>query len=216
MKVCSKCKVEKEFIEFYKHKKGKNGLHPSCKNCCKQYNKQYELDNKENRKEYNKQYHIDNKQQIKQYKKENIDKISKYQKQYELDNKENRKEYHIKYRIDNKERVNIRQKNRMETDYLFKLICNTRNLIRISIKGKGYSKKSKTYKILGCSFEDFKQHLESQFTEGMTWENQGVWHLDHVYPVSLATDEQHLIKLNHYTNFQPLWAEDNIKKSNKL
>jgi len=50
----------------------------------------------------------------------------------------------------------------------------------------------------------------------MTWENQGLWHMDHIYPVSRATDEEHLIKLNHYTNFQPLWAEDNIKKSNKI
>jgi hypothetical protein len=50
----------------------------------------------------------------------------------------------------------------------------------------------------------------------MDWNNQGQWHLDHIYPVSLATNETHLIKLNHYTNFQPLWAIDNIKKGNKL
>lgn len=80
----------------------------------------------------------------------------------------------------------------------------------------GYSKTSKTYKILGCSYEEFKQYLESQFTNGMTWENAGEWHLDHIYPVSLATDEEHLIKLNHYTNFQPMWAEDNLKKGNRI
>jgi hypothetical protein len=57
---------------------------------------------------------------------------------------------------------------------------------------------------------------EKQFTEGMTWFNHGEWHIDHIYPVSLATDEHHLKKLNHYTNLQPLWAIDNIKKSNKI
>ena len=50
----------------------------------------------------------------------------------------------------------------------------------------------------------------------MNWENQGEWHLDHIYPVSLAKDEQELIKLNHYTNFQPLWAADNLLKGNKV
>ena len=50
----------------------------------------------------------------------------------------------------------------------------------------------------------------------MNWENAGKWHLDHIYPVSLAKDEEELLKLNHYTNFQPLWAVDNIKKGNKI
>lgn len=86
-----------------------------------------------------------------------------------------------------------------------------RYLIYISIKKQGYTKRSRTYKILGCTYEEFKIHLENQFTDGMTWENQGEWHLDHIYPVSLAKNEEELIKLNHYTNFQPLWAEDNLK-----
>jgi len=96
------------------------------------------------------------------------------------------------------------------------LRCNIGSLILISIKRQGYSKKSKTHEYLGCSFEEFKLYLEKQFTKGMTWENAGQWHLDHIYPVSLATDEEELIKLNHYTNFQPLWAIDNIIKGNKI
>ena len=79
-----------------------------------------------------------------------------------------------------------------------------------------YHKNSKTKEILGCSFEKFKVHLEKQFKDDMSWENQGKWHLDHIYPVSLAKDEEELIKLNHYTNFQPLWAFDNISKGNKI
>jgi hypothetical protein len=106
-------------------------------------------------------------------------------------------------------------------NYYFKiasldLIESFRRLILSSIKRRGYSKNSRTHQILGCSFEDFKLHIEKQFTKNMNWENRGQWHFDHIYPVSLAKDEEELIKLNHYTNFQPLWAIDNLKKGNKI
>jgi len=90
------------------------------------------------------------------------------------------------------------------------------NLIRMSIKKGGFSKKTKTYNIIGCSYEDFKQYIESQFKDGMFWGNHGKWHYDHIIPISSAITEEDVIKLNHYTNFQPLWALDNIKKSNKI
>lgn len=115
-----------------------------------------------------------------------------------------------------KEYQNNYIKNKRLNNPVFKLKFNIRNLIRNSIKKQGYSKKSKTFEILGCSFEEFKEYLEKQFTEGMTWNNAGEWHLDHIYPISLAKDEQEVIRLNHYTNFQPLWAIDNIKKGNKI
>jgi len=95
-------------------------------------------------------------------------------------------------------------------------IDTIRKLIYQSIKKGGYSKTSRTHQILGCSFEEFKSHIEKQFTEGMRWENHGQWHFDHIYPVSRAIDEKHLIELNHYTNFQPLWAKDNWSKNNRL
>ena len=68
---------------------------------------------------------------------------------------------------------------------------------------------------LGCTSLELKQHLELKFTEGMNWDNYGRWHVDHIKPISLATTEQEAIQLSHYTNLQPLWAEDNLKKSNK-
>lgn len=125
-----------------------------------------------------------------------------------------------KYNELNKERINERgkewHKKRRDTDPLFKMTCNIRGLIGNSIKNQVYTKKSKTYEILGCEFETFKKHIERQFTKGMTWENHGEWHYDHIIPISSAQTEEELIKLNHYTNFQPLWAEDNIRKSNKI
>jgi hypothetical protein len=123
-----------------------------------------------------------------------------------------------KYRSvkENRQKEHAQKKQRRQTDPLFKLTGNIRSLIKLSIKNQGYSKKSKTHEILGCDFETFKLHLEKQFTDGMNLCNHGKWHLDHIYPVSLARDEQHLIELNHYTNFQPLWAIDNLKKGNKI
>jgi hypothetical protein len=158
---------------------------------------------------YQKEYRLKNKEKIKElqkkYSEANKDKIAKYKRQHYLENKERIEKYRNEWR-----------NNKCKTDSLFKLTYNTRNLIRKSFKRNGYSKNSKAYEILGCTFEDFKQHLEKQFKKGMSWNNHGEWHLDHIYPVSLAKDEEELIKLNHYTNFQPLWAIDNIKKSNKI
>ena len=220
MKVCSKCKIEKEFIEFCKNKTRSDGYHSVCKVC----KKKYDFDNKEIKRSQDKLYRIHNKEKIKlkwiKWLENNKDKRREYDKQYNkkyrLENLDKIKKQNKKYSLENKKAINIYFKNKKNTDPLFKLKCNIRNLIGISIKRTGYSKTSKTYEILGCSYEEFKIHLENQFTEGMTWENQGKWHMDHIYPVSLATDEEHLIKLNHYTNYQPLWAVDNLKKGNKI
>lgn len=167
-----------------------------------------------------KQYNIDNYEKIKERKKEyyliNKEKIAEKSKQYRIKNSDKLLDQKKIYYQKNKEARNIYQKNKRLNDPLFKLRSGISSLILISIKKIGYSKTSKTYKILGCSYEKFKHHLENQFTEGMNWENAGQWHLDHIYPVSLAKNEEHLIKLNHYTNFQPLWAVDNIKKGNKI
>lgn len=205
MKICTKCKVEKEFSEFSKDKTRKDGFFPQCKICKKVNDKKSYFKNRDKIIYNSKKWTENNKE----YRKE-------YRRQYNIKNKEIENKKCIEWYKKNKHKVNEWYRNRIATDPLFKLTSNIRGLIRISIKGNGYTKKSKTYQILGCSFEDFKTHLENQFTEGMTWENQGEWHMDHIYPVSRAIDEEHLIKLNHYTNFQPLWAEDNIKKSNKL
>jgi hypothetical protein len=79
------------------------------------------------------------------------------------------------------------------------------------------SKKNKTFDIVGCSPEFLKQHLEKQFTKGMSWELLGQHiHIDHIIPLSSAKTEDELYKLCHYENLQPLWAEDNLKKSNKI
>ena len=119
----------------------------------------------------------------------------------------------------NLEENRIKKKNYIKqkmNDPLFKLVFNTRTLIRNSIKRQYTKKSKKTQEILGCSFEEFKIYLEEQFDENMNWDNQGsYWHMDHKKPISLAMSEEEVYELNHYTNFQPLYWEDNLSKGNK-
>lgn len=105
-------------------------------------------------------------------------------------------------------------KTEKENDPVFKLQLSIRKLIYLTFKG--HVKKSRTEEIIGIDFKSFKDFIEKKFQEGMNWENYGKWHLDHIIPISSANSEQQIYELNHYTNFQPLWAEDNLKKSNKI
>jgi len=71
--------------------------------------------------------------------------------------------------------------------------------------------------LLGCTIKEFKQHIESQFSEGMSWDNHGEWHIDHIKPISSfdLTQEAEQKKAFHYLNVQPLWAIDNMRKGSK-
>lgn len=188
MKKCTKCKVEKPFDEFWKHPLGKNGLCPSCKSCAKQYQEA----NKERRAEYDKQHYEANKERK-----------AELNKQWFEFNKERRAEYN---------------KQRRQTDSIFKFRHNVRTLIANSFKRgtNQFRKNTKTETILGCTIEEFRIYIQSQFKKGMYFNNHGEWHLDHIIPLASASTEEEIIKLNHYTNFQPLWAEENFKKSNKI
>jgi len=205
----------------------------------KKYNKEYWKKNKEKLSESNKQYRSKNRdillKKMKERRIKNIDLYKERDKKYYEQNREYILKQRKKYVEKNKEQVYLsnyksyhkhiekRRKYRSEyfkerqiNDSVFDLRVKVSDLIRISIKNNGFTKKSKTYKILGCSYEYFKSYIENQFQEGMTWDNHGEWHYDHIIPISSAQTEEQVYKLNHYTNFQPLWAEDNLRKSNKI
>ena len=94
--------------------------------------------------------------------------------------------------------------------------CNLRTRTSQVFKNKGYSKNTKTQEMLGVDWEIARKHIERQFTKGMNWSNQGDWHIDHIIPLSSANTEERLKKLCHYTNLQPLWAVDNLIKSDVI
>ena len=220
MKVCSKCNVEQELDCFSKQLRNKSGVRPDCKSCEKKYREA----NKERRREYDLNRDKDEVSRNKSaYYLANKDVILKKRKEHYSLNREEKLEYQKEYQANNKEKRNQYLFERRETDPLFKLITNIRNLINNSFYDFGYSKNSRTQEILGCSFEEFKAYLESKFEPWMNWDNRGKyngeldfgWDLDHEIPLSSAMSEQELIKLNHYKNLSPLCSKVNrdIKKN---
>ena len=79
-----------------------------------------------------------------------------------------------------------------------------------------FSKKNKTENILGCTYQEFFTHIESQFLNGMSWENRSKWEIDHIIPLAKAKTEEEILRLNHHTNLRPLWTSDNRKKGSKI
>ena len=108
-------------------------------------------------------------------------------------------------------------KKRLKKDHIFRFKHNVRCLIKGSFKrnGNNWERKTKTELTLGCELIYFKIYIENKFTEGMTFANYGQWHLDHIKPLALSKTREDVMILNHYTNFQPLWAADNFKKGSK-
>ena len=142
--------------------------------------------------------------------------------------KQCRKEYLKDYKLRNKEilktKRNIYEKLKRKNNPLFRLSNNIKRLISMNMKRKGYKKNSKTQLTLGCTNNEFKLHLESQFEPWMSWDNYGLyngefnygWDIDHIVPCATALNENELLKLNHYTNLQPLCSKINrdIKRDN--
>jgi hypothetical protein len=130
-----------------------------------------------------------------------------------------RKEVCDKYYHNNKRKImdkkKVYHKKRRTEEPLFRLQYNLRNRITTAFNRKNIVKGSKTENMLGCDWFFLQKYIQNKFTEGMTWENYGEWHIDHIKPLALAKTEDELIKLNHYTNLQPLWAEENILKGDK-
>jgi len=91
-----------------------------------------------------------------------------------------------------------------------------RRRIRAILKSKNLRRRLPSETLVGCSYSELKIYLESKFENGMSWENQGSWHIDHIIPLSSANTESEIYKLCYFTNLQPLWAEDNLKKGNRL
>lgn len=112
--------------------------------------------------------------------------------------------------------ANKYKRERRETDPIYALIGRCRARVNQAFREGKYTKRSRTHEIIGCSWEYLMGYIEAQFKDGMTWGNRDKWHIDHKVPLSLAKTEDDVIRLSHYTNLQPLWAEENQRKSNRL
>lgn len=193
MKHCNKCGQDKNLSDFPKDNSRKDGHRHECKNCHNTYLRKHYKKNKEKRNKSSKKWKIKNKRHIKAYR-----------KKYNRTHKEANRIQHNKY-----------IQKRLQFDLNYRLSSYLRSRIHDALK--------KSYKVgsaisdLGCTIEEFRDYIATKFTEGMSWENYGKWHLDHIIPLISfdLTDRNAFLIACHYTNYQPLWAKDNLKKRSK-
>ena len=188
----------------------------------KQNNSLSTLSKKERVKLYNKIYYNNNKEEIKSKIKKDypskgqVAKARYYERNKETLKTKNKQYYSLcgkqvaaRYRAKNKEKLKVREAEKRRTPK-----GKLRKAVISAFERIGKNKPTNTLKLLGCTWEEAKTHIESLWQEGMSWDNHGRygWHIDHIRPVS-SFEEHELDKMNHISNLQPLWAEDNIKKS---
>lgn len=195
-KKCNGCNQVKSVEAF--NKCTRYGYQFKCKECRKAYRNK----NKEKISIGKSKHYYENKEHYISYQRT-------YKETFPDIVKERKREYYQK----TKQEVNIKIKKRKEKDSLFKFSCNVRTLITGSFSRQGgFKKNSKTEQLLGCSITELRAHLAKQFLPGMSLENHGEWHIDHIIPLASAKTQAEIEALCHYTNLQPLWAKDNMKK----
>jgi hypothetical protein len=215
MKTCPCCEITKNLDSFSKNKSRKDGLNVYCKSCYKlkmdawisknkdKYNSIQKMSKKRNRVKINqsslKKYHENKKDEIYLKKLKEYSKKSRQKRKTKI-NENNKKYYHYKYNNDINYKIRILLRGRFQK-------AVSRN-----------SKQTSVLNLIGCTIEELKIYISKKFLVDMSWENYGKWHIDHIKPCSSfdLTKLSEQQKCFHYSNLQPLWAKDNIKKSNKL
>lgn len=207
-KICSRCKIDKPISQYHQCKSNKNGVSSKCKICVSLYytdNVELLKDKyKENRKNPNKV------SAMRKSGKASRDRYKDREKAY-------KKIYHKKENVI--ERSKRIHRERKETDIIYNIKRRLRGRLRDTLKSmsKNSFKHKSSLLILGCDMIFFKEFIENQFQEGMSWSNMNMWHLDHIRPCnsfSLDKIEDQLICFN-YKNIQPLWQDQNLKKGHK-
>jgi hypothetical protein len=190
-----------------------------------EYNRNYYYLHKEElskkRKKYSALYRQNNKEKTKLYYQNNKEELNKKSrernKKYYQTHKSEINDKHKEYRKTHKKENTKRTVERKKIDVGFKISHNLRSRIFAAIKN-GY-KSGSAVKDLGCSIPKLKAYLESKFQKGMTWQNWSKtgWHIDHILPLTSfdLTNRKEFLKACHYTNLQPMWAEENIRKGSK-
>lgn len=156
--------------------------------------------------EHKKKYYQKNKERIKKNTKKNYEENKEYYQEYrkEYIQREDVKERHRKYQKEWSKKY--RDKNPH--------IVAWRSTLKAALIRMGTKKSGTTLEMLGYSADELKEHIESLFTEGMSWSNWGEWHIDHIKPVSLFEEDTDISIVNALENLQPLWSFENLSKGN--
>tara|TARA_R110000824_G_scaffold103417_2_gene245654 strand:- start:4798 stop:5796 length:999 start_codon:yes stop_codon:yes gene_type:complete len=214
-KICTKCKKTKPVTEFSKDKTKSSGLKSECKVCQSKYQKSrnFSIDLNLKEKECGQCHKIKSVTEFCKNKKmsDGLNYICKF--------------CQSKIEKTNRDKINERRKERYKTDPKSKLRVCIRSNMRRLVQGVQIKKTKKSLKYLSCTIDEFKKHIESQFVEGMSWENYGnpngdhtkCWHMDHIIPLSyFIENSEDPFRANNYRNQRPMWSKENISKGDTL
>ena len=190
-KTCTKCGETKAVSEFGKNKASKDGLRPDCKACRREQQRARHQANREKVLERKRAHYQANKE-----------KICEWQRAHYQANKEKVNERYLAY-----------QKKRYAEDPAYAMVSRLRRRLNNALKGQ--AKPASTMELVGCSSEKLCAWLEMHFAEGMTWDNRDKWHIDHIKPIASFEDPADP-DCWHWSNLQPLWAEDNLRKGDSF
>lgn len=204
LRVCTKCGKAKDVMNFGINSSRKSGIQETCKECKSFLEKVHRANNPGKSSEKSKKYYILNRESI----------IART-KRYSVDNEEALKKKRAEYFQLNKEKWNQYGKERAKIDPVYRMKVHMRKLMIKALNGT--SKSKNTEEILGCSYSEFKEYIEDQFEDWMTWDNKGLyngdfnygWDIDHIVPLCTAKSPEDVVSLNHYTNLRPLCSHIN-------
>jgi hypothetical protein len=198
MKICKKCNIEKSLDDFHNLKSSKDGKQPKCKICHSEIQKNYLINNRDKINERKKKYRES----------ENGKLVSKgYRKKYYLENKKIENKRSNEWNKLNREKMKD-YNNEYSKEYRKNNpeIHAWRGLLHNYLRRVGKTKEGHTIDLLGYSILELKEHITSLFTEEMSWDNYGQWHIDHIKPVVTFDKDADIKIVNALSNLRPLWA----------
>lgn len=232
-KSCKTCNIKKDYSDFSKSKRHKDGYFKECKKCISITRRKHYEENCDRTKEVNKKYYEANKEEIykkidkskkkindKKYYDKNAEKLKEKKRKYYESNKEIIKENSRKYYDENKETINKpnERKRELQREYYKKRKHQYawREILRKTLMQMDIIKNETTLELIGYDYDELRENLQDKFHFGMTWENHGDWHIDHIIPISKFKKGTPPNIVNRLDNLRPLWKKDNIKRQNNI
>lgn len=201
MKACTACKIEKSISDFCKKKSSKDGLNEACRSCMSERNRKWREANPEKVREFEK-------------------KAAEYRKKYKQQPHRKERTRELQSTPESKAARAKRVRERRAKDHVFRIKSRISCLVNASLRSRGIGKRGRSWEtLLGYTRLELMEHLEAQFVKGMSWDNVGDWHIDHIVPISTfrfdGPDDPEFKAAWALTNLRPLWAEANKKKGDK-
>lgn len=212
-KVCRICKKDKFLVDFHIKRGTPDGHRNECKECVKEIQKKYKEDTdfKGKNKIYHKKRYDEKRDELLEKKKiyyqKNREKLLDYKKEYR---DKNNNETFKKWRENN---LDVMANHQTKYRKKYPHVIAWRSILHSTLKRLGTSKEGHTIYMLGYSALDLKKHIEKQFLDGMTWDNHGEWHIDHIKAVTTYENTTSVKEVCALENLQPLWAFDNLSKN---